>query len=108
MTKNNYMNKKLLTSSLYCALGTAVYIVLLVLFMNSLRFFSGKEDGVFAPMIALTLLVISAAITGGLVLGKPVMMYIDGAKKDAVKHFASTVVWLFAFLVVFLVIFAVR
>lgn len=47
------------------------------------------------------LFVISATIMGFLVLGKPLMMYLDGFKKEALKLFYFTVAWLI--LIAFLV-----
>jgi hypothetical protein len=44
--------------------------------------------------------VISAAIMGTLVLGKPAMLYMDGHKKDALKLFGITLGWMFIFVVV--------
>ena len=73
------------------SLGTAAYIV----FVVSLIFFFGSrfpEDGktVFAPIAMLMLFVFSAAFTSALVFGRPVIWYIDGKKKDAVKLLVYT------------------
>ena len=64
--------------------GTAVYIVLVVFFIFSLQIFSEKKDIIIIPIAMLLLFVSSAAITGFLVFGKPIMLYIDGKKKEAV------------------------
>ena len=73
------------------SLGTAAYIVLVV---SLIFFFGGRfpEDGktVFAPIAMLMLFVFSAAFTSALVFGRPVIWYIDGKKKDAVKLLVYT------------------
>ena len=76
------------------ALGTIAYIVVIVLIMFNLN--KGGDDTIYAPILALMLLVLSAAITGGLVLGRPVMLYLGGQKSEAIKLFVYTVGWLAA------------
>ena len=66
------------------SIGTATYIVLVVLFIFSLQAFQKKPDNIIIPIAMLLLFVCSAAITGFLVFGKPIMLYIDGKKKEAV------------------------
>ena len=78
------------------SLGTAAYIILIVLLIFSLQgLFSEKEDIIIIPVAMLLLFVSSAAITGFLVFGKPVMLYIDGKKKEAVSLLAYTLGILF-------------
>ncbi len=77
------------------ALGTIVYIVGIVLIMFNVVDKSA-DDTIYAPMLALMLLVLSAAVTGGLVLGRPVMLYLSDKKAEAVKLFVYTVGWLAA------------
>ncbi len=72
------------------SVGTAAYIILVVSFIFSLRFFSEAEDTIIIPIAMLLLFVCSAAITGFLVFGKPVMLYIDGKKRDAVSLLGYT------------------
>ena len=66
------------------AIGTVVYIILVASFIFSLKVLALEEDTVIIPIAMLLLFVCSAAITGFLVLGKPVMLYIDGEKRGAV------------------------
>ena len=75
---------RIITRALIDSFGTAVYIVLVVSFIFSLRNFPKLEDTIIIPMAMLLLFVCSAAITGFLVFGKPVMLYIDGKKKEAI------------------------
>ena len=46
------------------------------------------------PAAMLLLLVLSATITGALVLGKPILLYLDNKKADAIKLFFWTLGWL--------------
>jgi hypothetical protein len=85
---------KLLQKSFLNALATALYIaVVAIVFSNANKIFAQK-DNAFTPIAALMLFVLSAAITAGLVVGKPVLMYLDGQKKEAVKMFIYTISWL--------------
>lgn len=87
-------NRSLITRAFINALGTTVYIALVVLFMQyAPKFFEEMkgDNNPIAPMIFLMLFVISAAITGALVLGKPVLLYLDGLKVGAVRLFLYTV-----------------
>jgi len=47
-----------------------------------------------APAVMLILLVISATITGMLVLGKPILLYLENKKIEAIKMLSYTVGWL--------------
>lgn len=81
------------------ALGTGIYVFLVALVMRYGERLFGETDNLGAPIAVLLLLVLSAAVTGSLVLGKPVLMYWDGRKAEAVKMFIYTLVWLFVFTV---------
>jgi hypothetical protein len=56
------------------------------------------------PAAMLLLLVLSAAITGLLVFGKPIMLYVNNYRKEAVNLLLYTLVSLFLLI---LIIFAV-
>jgi hypothetical protein len=86
-------NKKLVLLSALNSLGVLAYISLVALFFrNAERIFGNKPDNFLAPVIMLTLFVLSALITGSIVLGKPVMLYFDGKKKDSVKLLIYTII----------------
>jgi hypothetical protein len=86
-------NKQLV--AFLCALGVVVYTTIIAFIMQHGEQIFGKMNNLLGPVVFLMLFVLSAAIVGALVLGKPVMMYLDGEKKDAVKMFAETMLWLF-------------
>jgi hypothetical protein len=90
------MEKGLMKKGFLLALAEATYIFLVALLMNGVgRFFSNTPDNkILAPMIFLLLFVLSAAISGALVLGQPILMYLEGKKKEAVKLFGLTLGWL--------------
>jgi hypothetical protein len=91
------MRKKLMKEALLLALGEVVYVFLVAtFFQNANRLFdNGKPDSFLAPVIVLMLLVLSAAISGALVLGRPLLMYLDGKKKEAMELFGYILGWLF-------------
>ena len=66
----------------------------------------GKTDTFITPIIVLLLFTLSASIVGGFILGKPVMLYLDDRKKEAVSLFLNTSFWLAIFTVVALIIAA--
>lgn len=99
--------EKTITRAFIDAIGTAAYIVLVASFMFSLRVLSPKEDIVIIPIAMLLLFVTSAAITGFLVFGKPVMLYIDGKKREAVSLLGYTIGILFLItLIIFIFLIA--
>ncbi len=96
------MSKKLIRTAFLCALGEVIYISLVATAMFTVgKLFGDKPDpDIIAPIAFLLLFVISAAVSGALILGKPVMLYLDGQKPDALKLFGLTLGWLVLFLVV--------
>jgi len=104
------MSKQLIKQSFLLALGEGIYISLVALLMFGVqKWFGSKPDpAVIAPIAFLLLLVISAAISGALILGKPAMLYLDGQKKDALKLFSLTVGWLIVLLVIAFTIVAMQ
>jgi hypothetical protein len=95
---------KLIQRSLLNALGTIAYVTAIVLTVfNGERIF-GQINNTLAPIIFLTLFVLSAAITGGLVLGKPVLMYLDNQKNAALRLFIYTLCWLALAIIILLIV----
>ena len=76
------------------------YVSLVALFMSNAESIFGKEDGFFGTIVFLMLFVLSATVMGTLILGKPVMMYIDGQKKEGVKLLGITIAWIFLIIVI--------
>lgn len=94
MEKNNYIFKGLLNAA-----GVAAYISIVAWFLNhAQKIFGQKPDNFFMPIFMLLLLVISATVTGFLVLGKPLQLYWENQKQAATSLLFSTVGWLGVFL----------
>lgn len=83
--------EKVIKRAFLDAIGTVAYVILVASLMFSLQGVLPKEDTVFVMASFLLLFVCSAAITGFLVFGKPVMLYMDGKKKEAVSLLGYTI-----------------
>jgi hypothetical protein len=92
--------KNLKSLALLHALCTAIYVSLVALFMQNGERIFGKMDNLFGPVAILLIFVLSAAVTGSLVLGRPILMYLDNRKAEALKMFFYTLGWLFVILAV--------
>ena len=62
--------------------------------MNNSKNLFDKTPEVVIGVAMLMLFVTSATVMGFLILGRPLLMYFDGAKKEAVKLFYFTIAWL--------------
>ena len=92
------------------AFGVLTYVFLLAAFFNKASDWFGKVDQkIITPVAALMLFVFSALVVGGLVLGKPLTLYLDGYKKEGVKLLFFTGISLFIFIIlVFAVLFLMK
>jgi hypothetical protein len=98
-------NTKLIKQGILNALGVFIYASAIAWLLSyGEKFLGEKPDNFMMPAAMLILLVLSAAITGFLVFGKPVMLYLDNSKKEAVKLLAYTLISLFTLI---LIIFAI-
>lgn len=94
------MNKQLIKLAFFLALGEVAYITLVVSIMNNFEHMGGENKSpLLAGITILLMLVFSASISGALVLGKPILLYLDGKKREAVQLFGAIIGWLLAFLV---------
>jgi hypothetical protein len=98
--------KKIVLYGLASALGEAAYVMLVALFMMNAGRYFGDEASVVAIAVFLMIFVLSAAVSGALILGRPVLLYLEGQKKEAVKLFTITLAWMLIFLAILLVIMA--
>lgn len=90
MSKNNLFIRAFLD-----ALGVAVYAVAFAWFVNNLqRWFGPGPDGWLSFAMAIMIFIISACVTGSLVLLKPILLYLEGYKKEAVQLFVYTLIFL--------------
>jgi|SRR3989338_4227916 len=86
--------EKIVKYSFVHSVGVLAYIFLVAILMQNGDKLFGKNNNVATVMAFLMLFVFSATVVGGLVLAKPVMLYLDGQKKEAVKMLLCTVGWL--------------
>lgn len=85
------------------ALGASVYIVLVVAVMTFVtQPLKNKPDTFFAPITVLFVLTLSVAVMAYLFFYQPILLFIDGKKKDAVRYFARTVGFFALFTIVVL------
>ncbi len=78
---------------IYNALAALAYIMLLItgLFWAPHFFHAAQEDTVFAPIIMLSLLVLSVALMAYLFFYQPLLLLLDGKKEEGIKFFLRTV-----------------
>lgn len=95
---------ELVKISLVRAVLTTIYIILVSFMMQNGEKFFGKMDTFWGPVAFLLLFVLSAAIVGGLVLGKPLMWYLNGKKTEAYNLFVYTVGWLLVMTIIALAV----
>jgi len=89
------LDKKIIKHSVLHAVLAVLYIAVVATIMsNAEKLFGDADTSVLVPIGMLLLLVVSAATMGMLVFGRPVMLYIDGKKREAVNMLVSTIAFL--------------
>ena len=101
------MKKNLIAVSLINSLGVIVYVLLVAAIMQNGEKLFGKMTNFWGPFAFLMLFVLSASIVGLLTLGKPIMLYLNGEKKEAAQMLFYTVLWLFIATFITLVLHAI-
>lgn len=86
--------KNYIAKGLAHAVAVVVYVTGIAWFLFNNKKLFGDTPTFLTPLFALLLLVISATITGILVLGKPVHLYFNGMKQEAVRLLLITLAWL--------------
>jgi hypothetical protein len=86
------------------ALGTFTYVLVVVMIMSNGEKIFSSDKGLLIGVTMLMLFIVSAAICGTLVLVKPIMLYLDNQKKEALKLLYFTIGWLAIFTVVILAV----
>ncbi len=99
---------KLLKMAFINSIGTGIYIALVAFLMTNGERLFGQNGGVLGGIGILLLFTLSAIVVGSLVLGKPLMLYLDGSKKEAVKLLLLTILILAVITIVFLGILALK
>ena len=81
MTKNPFIN----------AAAATLYITAIASFMFFGLAHSHPDNSVFMPIAFISLFTLSAAVMGYLFLYQPLMLFLDGHKKNAVNLFLQTI-----------------
>lgn len=102
------MTKPMFQRSLLNSLGVVAYVALVATFMNNAERFLGKTDTILTGIVFLLLLSISAAVVGSLVFGYPVILFLNGQKKEGVMMAISTIGCLMVELVLVLVVLLIN
>lgn len=92
-------NLSLKTTAFVQATGVVAYLGILFLFFKfAVPNFEGKVDEAFAPVIMGLLLVISATITGLLVLGRSGILFWEKKRAESLSLLGWTLFWCIAYL----------
>ena len=95
---------KILPESIISSLGVLLYILAVGwIIMHGHEVF-GDINNLWGPLIFLLLFVFSAMITGMLVMGRPLWLYIEGNKQDAIRLLFYNTTGLFILLLLILLI----
>jgi len=100
-------NSKLILWSVVDSLAAFAYILWVAWLMFNAGTIFGKMNNFFGPAALLLLFVLSATIVGALVLGRPILLYLDGKKTDSVKLLAYTISCLFIITVIIFLVVAI-
>ena len=74
------------------ALGVLAYVVLFAWVINNLEaWFGDMPETWLAPVLMLLVFIVSACVTGSLVLLQPILLYVEGQRKEAVYLFVYTI-----------------
>ena len=95
MTKNPILN----------AAAATAYIILVALVMFYGTKYASPNNSIFAPIAGLSLFTLSAAVMGYIFCYQPVILFLDGKKKEAVDLFLKTTIIFGAITAVILLLF---
>lgn len=88
----------LVKTGLLNAFLALVYISLVAAVMsNGEKIFGNTPNKIVGPIAFLLLFVISASVTGYLIVGRSLLLYFDNQKPAALKLFGLTLLFLFVF-----------
>jgi len=82
----------------------ATYVLGISWFLSNTERLFGTAQEFWGPAAILLLFVFSALVTGLLILGYPIWLYLEQRKKEAVQVLLCNTGWLFGFLILFFVV----
>jgi len=85
-----------------------IYIIPVAYLMMHGNSIFGQVNSIIAIITFLLLFSLSALVVGGLILGKPIMLYLDGKKKEAVLMLVSTGGWLALYVMLAMIYLALK
>lgn len=90
----NMKNPKIIKHALLKAILTALYVMII----GSLMYLANNNTSdpgpnILVPIAMLMLLVFSVALIGWLMFGKPIMLYLDKKKKEAISLLTYTLLF---------------
>ncbi|MFH1175482.1 MAG: hypothetical protein V1698_02045 [bacterium] len=97
----------LILKSFLCSIGLVGYIMLVSAILNNAEKWFGSVNKFWGPVAMLLLFVFSALISGMLVLGYPIWLYLEQKKKEAISMLGYNVGWIFVILVVAFVVLGI-
>lgn len=98
------LDKNIVKQSLSFSALAVLYVALVAMVMRNAEKLLGQiDESVLAPIVFLLLLVVSVATMSLLIFGKPLMLYMDGKKRDAVTMVICTVCCLALFIALLVV-----
>ena len=99
--------KPIIKQSFILSISAAIYIGLVALFMNYAERILAGPDTILTGVAFLFLFTLSALVVGGLLIGKPIMLYIDGKKTESVKMLAANAGWMLIYFIIAIIILAI-
>ena len=96
------MNTHLVKIAVLQSLGIVAYSALVALIMTNGDHLFGEMNTVLAGIAFLMFFILSVAIVGSLIVVKPLMLYLDAKKKEAIALLIYTISTLFIFTLIFL------
>ena len=91
---------KLCWQSLLSSLGVFVYVAIVAWIITNGEKLFGKMTNFWGPIAFLMLFIFSALVTGSLVLGRPIYLYFNNNKEEAIRLFFCNIIWLFIITVI--------
>jgi len=86
------------------ALAAITYIATIVSIISLTSSLAPKEDSIFAPIVMLSLLVLSVSLMGFLFFYQPFNLYTENHKQEAVSFFLKTIGFFACFMIIFLLL----
>lgn len=102
------MNTSITLQAVRNAIAAAVYVFAVTMVMQRVASLFADKPSIFAPMAALLLFMVSALITGSLILWKPAQLLVGGQKREAGIYLCVAGSTLVAVLAIVVLVLALR